>query len=85
MSVDRKSSKPHGHRIEAAMTRDAIAQPQRKAMALARRISERAGNWERQEIARAEAAAARLQAQRDARRAVMAENVSDGTKGPQTA
>lgn len=72
-------------RIEAALTKAAVEQPQRKALGIARRISERGRDWERQEIARAEAAAARLRAARRPAGTEVAQNVPDGTKGRETA
>lgn len=77
--MNRNSSKGEqvrtGHdRIEAALTRDALAQPRRKALQLARKISERGAEWERAEISRAEAQAERLRVARENLRVVMAEN-----------
>lgn len=72
-------------RIEAALTRQAIGQPDRKARELAQRIGERSRDWEAREIAKAEAQAAALRAARRSGSGVLAENVPDGTAGLETA
>ena len=72
-------------RIEAALTRQAIAQPRQKQIEIERRIGERSRDWEAREIAKAEAHAAALRAARRSGSGVLAENVPDGTAGLETA